>query len=451
MTFKFKTPCFSHQLECWEIMKNESSYGLFAEPGLGKTKIALDTVSYHVACDPTYRALVVCPNTLVENWADEIEKHSDLSYVLLTGSKGKRIKLMQEKANIYVINYESTRVLNKELRDMKFNHLILDESTAVKNFKSLQSKACYDISTTIPNKIIMSGTPILNSPLDIFAQYKILNAMIFGISYYRFRGRYAVMGGYMNKQVIQWRNMEDLKRRIFSCAIRKTKDECLDLPDKLYQVVHVDLTDEQREMYDKLKQDFIYEFKDVVVTAPIMLTRLMRFSQITAGFTKDVEGVEHVFKRNPKIDWLVNFITELPPEAKVVLFCRFRREIAIIEDALRQHGIQHVSVHGDVTDRIERVKKFNTDKDTRVFIGQLQTAGIGINLTSASYCVFMSNSYSYGERIQAEDRTHRIGQTRNVTYIDILARSTIDVGIHRALRKKESLASMVTGDIIKML
>jgi len=448
---KFKTKCFDHQLECFNLIKDEAYYGLFAEPGLGKTKIALDVITYNIEKNKKYKALVVCPNTLVENWSDEIRKHSDLSCIMLLGSRSARLKKLSWDAQIYIINYESTRTLNKELRDKGFDHLILDESTAVKNFKSLQSKACYDISTVIKNKLIMSGTPIMNSPLDIFAQYKILDARIFGISYYRFRGRYAVMGGYMNKQPIQWRNLDDLKRRIYMCAVRKTKDECLDLPDKLYQVVHIDITKEQQEVYTKLKQDFIYEFKDAVVTAPIVLTRLMRFSQITAGFTKDTEGIEHEFKKNPKVDWLIDFIDGLPHKAKVVVFCRFRREIAMVEQALRKLSIGYVSVHGGTDERIEKVKQFNTDDNTRVFIGQLQTAGIGINLTSASYCVFMSNSYSYGERVQAEDRTHRIGQTRNVTYIDILARGTIDEKIHRLLKKKESLAGMVVGDIVKMV
>jgi SNF2 family DNA or RNA helicase len=259
------------------------------------------------------------------------------------------------------------------------------------------------------------------------------------------------MGGYMNKQAVAWRSMDDLKRRVFQCATRKTKDECLDLPDKLYQVVHVDLTDEQRAVYKALKEQFIYEFKDVTVTAPMVLTRLMRFSQITAGFTKDVEGVEHAFKGNPKIDWITEFISSLDPSRKVVIFCRFRREIKMVEEALRKIGVKHVTVHGDSTERIEKVKLFNNSQDIRVFLGQIQTAGIGINLTSGHYCIFMSNSYSYGDRIQAEDRTHRIGQQNNVTYIDILARNTVDVGIHRALRKKESLSAMVMGDIIKMV
>ncbi len=213
----------------------------------------------------------------------------------------------------------------------------------------------------------------------------------------------------------------------------------------------MDLPEEQREVYKKLKEDFIYEYRELTVTAPIMLTRLMRFSQLTAGFTKDVEGIEHGFKKNPKIDWLLNFLDELHHDRKVVVFCRFRREISMVEEALRKARVKYVSVHGDTSDRIAKVTSFNSDKTVRVFIGQLQTAGIGINLTSASYCVFLSNSYSYGDRVQAEDRTHRIGQENNVTYIDILARDTIDERMHRVLRKKESLANLVVDDIINLV
>jgi SNF2 family DNA or RNA helicase len=394
-----KTKPYEHQQECFDLIKDKEYYGLFAEPGLGKTKIALDVISYHAKSHKRYKALVVCPNTLVENWADEIEKHSSLPYILLLGSKAQRLKKLSWDSTIYVINYESTRILHKELRERGFDYLVLDESTAIKNFKSLQSKACYDISTAVTRRLIMSGTPVMNTPLDIFAQYKVLDPLIFGISFYRFRATYAVMGGFMNKQAIQWKNMDNFKRKVWSCAIRKTKDECLDLPDKLYQVINVDLTEEQKKVYKKLKEEFIYEFKNITVTAPIMLTRLMRFSQITAGFTKDIEGVEHEFKDNPKVAWLLDFINGLDSKSKVVVFCRFRREIRQVEDALRRNATSFVSVHGDTKDRIEKVREFNGEGDIRCFIGQLQTAGIGINLTSASYCVFMSNSYSYGERI----------------------------------------------------
>jgi len=432
-------------------MKDQMFWGLFAEPGLGKTKIILDICTYIREGCKKLKALIVCPNTLVENWADEVEKHSDLSYQLLLGTKKDRLKKLNQPADLYIINYESTRILYPELIKAGFTMLVLDESTAVKNHKSQQSVACYELSHKIPRRYILSGTPIMNSPLDLFAQYRILNPLILGASFYRFRGTYAVMGGYMNKQAVAWRYITQLKQRVFSCATRKTKDECLDLPDKLYQVVKVDLSPLQREVYDKLKQDFIYEVKDIVVTAPIMLTRLMRFSQITAGFTKDVEGVEHAFKDNPKVKWVLEFLADLEPSSKVVIFVRFRKEIDMVSQALRLAGIKTEIVFGDTSDRIEAVRRFNQDPTIRVFLGQIQTTGMGINLTAGSYVIFLTNSYSYGDRIQCEDRCHRIGQTKNVTYIDLLARNTIDIGIHNALRKKESLSSMITGDIIKMI
>jgi len=430
-------------------MKHAPYYGLFAEPGLGKSKIVLDVFSFNHT--EGFKSLVICPNTLVENWADEIEKHSDLSYVLITGTPEQKLALIKKPADVHVINYEATRKLYRELSAIGYDYLALDESTAVKNPKSQQSKACVEIARTCKRRIIMTGTPVMNSPLDLFAQYKILDPTIFGVNYYRFRARYAVMGGYMNKQAVGWRNMHDFKLRVFACAIRKTKEECLDLPSKLYQVIKVDLPPEQHKAYQKLKEEFIFEYKDVTVMAPTILTRLMRFSQITAGFTKDTEGIEHAFKVNPKIDWVVDFISNLDSNRKVVLFCRFRREIKMVEEAFRRAGISHVTVHGESTERIDRVKQFNNDPDTRCFIGQTQTTGMGINLTSGHYCIFMSNSYSYGDRVQCEDRLHRIGQENNVTYIDLLARNTIDLAIHRALRKKENLANMIVGDIIEAL
>jgi len=211
------------------------------------------------------------------------------------------------------------------------------------------------------------------------------------------------------------------------------------------------LPEQQQKVYNDLKKGFIAEFRDTVVTAPVVLTRLMRFSQITAGFTKDVEGVEHDFISNPKLDWLCDFINNLDATRKVVVFCRFTREIRLVEQALSKHNITFVRVSGETKDRISIVKQFNGDDETRVFIGQLQTTGIGINLTAASYVVFMTNSYSYGERVQAEDRCHRIGQTKNVTYIDLLYRNSIDVSILRTLKNKESLANMVTKDLVRMV
>jgi len=447
----FKTTCFKHQLECFENIKDKPYYALLLEPGLGKTKVVLDIATYRKEQNQIYKTLVVCPNTLVENWVDETHKHSNLEAIALLGSKGKRIRKLSWPADVYIINYESCRILKHNLIQKGFDLLVLDESTAVKNPKTLQSKACFDISHYVKDKLILTGTPVMNNPLDIFGQYRILNPDIYGRNYYRFRSRYAVMGGYLDKQVVRWVNMVDFRERLYRCAIRKTKDECLDLPDKLYQIIRLDMPDEQKQVYADLKQGFIAEFRDEVITAPVILTRLMRFSQITAGFTKTVEGEEYAFTKNPKVDWLVNFIQNLAITRKIVVFCRFTFEIKMVEEALHKAGIQFVTVQGSTKDRIALVSKFNRDASVRCFIGQIQTTGMGINLTSANYAVFMSNSYSYGERTQAEDRIHRIGQDKNCTYIDLLMKKSVDVSIHNTLRRKESLSNLATNKLVEMV
>jgi len=447
----FKTNPFQHQRECLEAVGDKPHFAFLLEPGLGKTKVAIDLVANRKIKYKAYPTLVVVPNTLVDNWIDEIEKHSDLTYIAVTGSRGKRLDKLLRTKDFYIINYEGTRLIWRDLVAKRFACLVLDESTCVKNVKAKQSKACYEIAKTITDRYILTGTPIMNNPLDIYGQYRILNPMIFGTSYYRFKYRYAIWGGYNNYQVIKWVNMNEFKGLVAHHAIYRTKDQCLDLPAKLYQVVKLDLPEEQAKVYSNLKKSFIAEFRDAVVSAPVVLTRLMRFSQITAGFTKDVEGVEHAFQKNPKIEWLLDFISNLGPDSKVVVFCRFTNEIRLLERALEDSGVEYVRVSGEVKDRIERVKQFNQDPNKRVFIGQLQTTGVGINLTAASYVVFMTNSYSYGERVQAEDRCHRIGQSKNVTYIDLLYRNSVDVNIHRTLRNKESLATMVTKDLIRMV
>jgi SNF2 family DNA or RNA helicase len=367
----------------------------------------------------------------------------------LIGSRKQREIRLDRPAQIYIINYEGARIITENLLHRDFDLLVCDESHALKEPTSLRSKACYRLSQNIKHKIIMTGTPILNSPLDVFAQYRVLSPTVYGLSWYRFRARYAIMGGYMNKMVIKYVNMKDFKARLFVCSTIKTKEECLDLPDKLYETIRLDLPQDQRSMYKDLKDAFIAEFQDKIVSAPVMLTRLMRFSQITAGFYKTIQGEEHAFKTNPKTDWLIEWVKD--NQKKIVVFCRFHKEIDMLKAALAEVGIGSVCVDGRNTDRMDSIHRFDNDPECKVFIGQIQVAGQGINLQSASYCTFLSNSYSYGERRQAEDRIHRIGQKSNCTYFDIVYRDTIDEKLLKVLAKKEELAKYCTKDIVQLV
>jgi SNF2 family DNA or RNA helicase len=446
---RIKSTLYQHQIDCVKEACTKPYYALFLECGLGKTLIALNIYAENFSRDPGHRALVICPNTLVENWAEEIQKHTTFTCRVLKGTKKRRIKLLNEPANIYIVNYDMTRILYPELISEEFDVVFADESQCIKNPKALRTKACLKIASSCHKRYIMTGTPIMNNPLDVYAQYLFLNPLVFGNNYYRFRGRYAVMGGFDNRVVTKWINMADFRRKVFSCAVRKTKDECLDLPAKLYEKVHLDMPAPQRKLYKELKEEFLSEFNDSVVTAPVMLTRILRFSQITAGFTKDFEGHEWAFDKNPKIEWIVDFLQSY--QQKTVIFCRFLKEIDLLKLALDRAGIEYRVIQGSTKDRMKEVNDFNNTPTVQVFIGQIDTAGAGINLTSASYCVFASNTYSYGQRIQAEDRIHRIGQSKNVTFIDLLVRGSIDERVHQSLKNKKSLSTMVVDDIRKMI
>ena len=433
-------PLFKHQIEAIEKAYNQRCFALFLECGLGKTRCVIELVKRY-----SRQTLVVAPNTILENWRDEVEKFSDLKCVVLQGTKAKRCKLLKEPADIFVINYEALRTIIDELIKMNFFLMVCDESTKIKGYKTLQGKAACKLGQTVPYRLILTGTPITNSPLDMFGQYKFLNPHIFGFSFYKFKTRYALWGGYGSYTVKEYINLDELQRKVYQCAIRMRKRDCLDLPDKLYQRHLVDLTKQQRYLYDLLKRDFIAEIEGKQVTAPYVLTRLIRFSQITAGFIKDAEGTEIDFEGNPKLEWLREFIEGLPHDEKVVIFCKFIKEIENLQRLLKSMDIEHISVYGATPQALRQgfINTFNKSLICRVFIGQVETSGIGINLQSARYCVFLSNSYSHGSRLQCEERLHRIGQARNVTYIDVLARQTIDETVLECLKSKGELAYRV--------
>lgn len=445
-----KTTPLKHQKEVFEEGKNKSFYGLLHSCGVGKTLTTLMIIDERLKRFPKYKTLVVMPNTLIENWMDEIQKHTDLSCVALRGAKDKRVKLLSTPVNIFLINYEAVRLITEELLRKKFDLAVFDESQSLKGHTTLQSKACFNVAMSCPHRLILTGTPIHNSPLDCYGQFRCLSSDIFGNSYYKFRARYAIMGGYLGKQILKYINMGEFKEKILRCSSVKLKEEVLDLPPRTYEVIRIDLTDDQQRMYKQLREDFMTEMGSAVVTAPVVLTRLMRFSQITAGFYKDITGKEHSYETNPKQDWLVEWLKD--HGHKTIVFVRFIHELKSLEQRLTESGIGYVSVHGNTADRISVVNDFNQRHELQVFIGQIDTAGQGINLQSASYCVFLSNNYSWGDREQAESRIHRQGQkAKNCTYIDVVARGTIDEKVLKILKHKESLASMLTTDLIKTI
>ena len=255
------------------------------------------------------------------------------------------------------------------------------------------------------------------------------------------------MGGFENRQIVSYQNIDELTRNIEGHSFRVLKKDCLDLPPKIYQRYPVELTKRQRKLYEQMKKTFVSELGEIKITAPEAITRLLRLQQIVCGWFPSDEEVTPIEDKNPRLEALLEILSDI--DSKVIIWARFKADIRAIQRAL---GDLAVVYYGDVSNdaRERAVYNFQNDPKVKYFIGQPQSGGIGLTLTAADYAVYYSNSFDLETRLQSEDRCHRIGTKNNVTYIDIEAPKTIDSKIIKALQKKKSLADVVTKDPISL-
>jgi len=442
--YTFKTKPFKHQLQCFHFFKQLTIGALFLEMGLGKTKCIIDLLNYFIFSGKRITPILyACPNSVLENVKHEFELHSPLRLriEILSGTKQKKCRILKCTSDIFIINYEAIRTIEKELSSRHFYCVICDESTRIKNPQAQCSKALHRLSQLVPYRYILSGTPITQSAVDIFSQYKFLEPNIFGSSYYAFKNKYAVMGGYLNKQIVGYRKLDELQQKIYKTAIRFTKKECLDLPDKVYEVKQFSLNKEEQKVYNDVKKKILVEIEGKQLRTSLIITKLIKLSQITTGFVKLPDEVIR-FDNPSKLMLLKELLGDILPN-KLIIWCNFTQNIKDIPDLLAALRIPHVTLSGATpqSERQNKIDSFQQDPDCKVFLGQIRTGGMGINLTAASYVIYYGNTYSLADRLQSEDRCHRIGQTNKVTYIDLVARDTIENSFIKILAKKQDLAT----------
>ncbi len=448
LDYNFKTIPFNHQIKCFNFFKELTMGGLFLEMGLGKTKIIIDLLTYFKLMGKIRNpVLYVCPNSVLENVKNEFEMHSSLDWniCILQGTKGKKIKLLsQSEYNIFIINYEAVRTIEQELMKKGLDAIICDESTRIKNSRALCSKSLHRLGQAVKYRYIMTGTPITQCVIDIYSQYKFLEPSLFGPSFYAFKNKYAIMGGFNNHQITGYRHLDELHKKIFDIAIRCTKKECLDLPDKVYEVKQFDLNKEEREIYDKIKENILVSIYDQQITAQLAITKLIKLTQITSGFVLADDHKVIAIKNSSKLKLLKETLEDIFP-SKVIIWNNYIANIDMVSKLLCSMHISHVTFDGRTpqNERQALVDKFQNDPDCKVFVGQIRTGGLGLNLTAASYVIYFTNTYSLADRLQSEDRAHRIGQVNKVTYIDLVARKTIEKSILSILKSKLNLAQLV--------
>lgn len=434
-------------------------FGELFEMGCGKTLTTIAVAGALYNLGKIDRVLVVAPTSVCSVWPHDLNQFATFPWEarVLLGDKKKRLKALNELENwpfkalrIAIINYESTHRegIFEALAAYKPDLIVCDESQRIKNPSAAQSKALHKLGDAAPFRMILSGTPVQNNAVDLYSQYRFLDPAVYGANFYAFKNRYCIMGGYGQHQIVGYRNMDELVEKEHSVAYRVTKEECLDLPQQTFINRYVQFTDAEQAIYEQLRKSSFLELETGEnVTATTILTMYLRLMQLTGGFLTADESTRPKQVNTAKLDALADIVDDYVVDAgkKLVIFARFRAEIAAIENLLRLRKIQYGSIYGDVPmeERGKIVEDFQTNPDTKVFVAQIQTAGLGITLHAASTAVFYSYDYNYANYAQALARIHRIGQRLPVTYIHLVVDGSIDEKILAALENKEDMAKTV--------
>ena len=421
----------------------------------GKTRAIIDGYEVKKKAGKVKHCLVVCPVSMLEKWVDEVKKWSgNDSATALLGSKANKLELLDYDWEWIVTNYETLPGIKKELFKLIDDNwmIVLDEFTKIKNPTATRTRTCVELGKLSKHKYILSGTPITQHAYDLFAPFLFLDCgETFGLNYENFVTKYFWSSGY--KKIAMRGSLEKISAKMYNNSTRFRKAECIDIPDKLYDTRILELPKRNKEKYSEMVQWAITQIEGSgKVTAPVILTQLLRLSQITSGFVKDEIGQTIDFKEQPKLNALQDII-ESCNGSKMITWVRFKHDVDKIAELCDKMNIKCFKLYSDTpqSERTQGIKDFQTDKETKMLIGTAGTGGHGIDLTAASIVVYYSNSYSLEQRLQSEDRAHRAGQKNQVTYIDLLCKNTIDLAIYKILRGKKNIADIVTRDNIFQL
>lgn len=398
--------------------------------------------------------LIVAPLSILGVWETEFAQFAAFDYALavLTGDSAKKADTLRHMngtaLQVAVVNYESAWRMERELSAWGPDLIVCDEGHKIKTHNISASKAMHRLGAKAGYRLLLTGTLITNKAIDVFSPYKFLNPTIFGTSFYAFRSRYFDMVGYGNHTPVLKKSMEaELSARLHSIAYRAAKADCLDLPETTDVVRQVELEPAARKIYRSLVKESFAELASGEVTAPNVLTRLLRLSQLTGGFLGNDENAAVQQISSAKLSAMEDILDSAVAEGqKLVIIARFLLEIRAICKELDGRGLRYACITGEVQDRAAQVAQFQNDPDVPVFVGQIATAGLGLTLTAASTMVFYSLDYSMSNYEQAKARIHRVGQRNPCTYIHLIAKGTVDEKVLTALRNKADLAKALVDD-----
>ena len=481
MDYKFKTKPYGHQLTALEMSWNKETFAYFMEMGTGKTKVLIDNMAMLYDQGKINGALIISPKGVVNTWyeqelpfhlADHIESRSVLWQPDINKKQQEKLDtlfLPGEDLHVLIMNVEALSTTKGTSFAYKFlschqTLMVIDESTTIKNPKAKRTKHIIKLSKYSKYRRILTGSPVTKNPLDLYTQCEFLSPWHLGsASYYSFRNRYAEMktirvAGRQIQVVAFYKNLGELSDRLKPFSYRVLKEDCLDLPGKIFMKRTITLSAEQKKIYKEMKEEALAHLNGKVTTTATVLTQLMRLHQITCGHFKADDGTIQEIKNN-RLNELLDVLEEI--NGKAIIWAHYQYDVKNIIKAITTakdkennllYGPGSVVTYYGLTPQDERqgnIKRFQNDENCRFLIGTPQTGGYGITLTAASNMIYYSNGYDLEKRLQSQDRIHRIGQKKPVTYIDIIAEETVDSKIVKSLRNKINIASEIMGEELK--
>lgn len=473
MTYQSATVPYAHQTEYLTRSLHRSTMALFADMGTGKTKMLLDEFGILVSDGRVDTMVVTSGKGNYMTWVDEIRMHLPRSLDTMLSvwdgsdtmrSRAVRREFLEERTRprILLINIEAIGVSPKAqtfvrqlLGTSRRRMIVVDESTLIKNHEADRTMQMVALGRSSEYRRIASGNPTPNTPMDLWGQFEFLGGDLLGHrSFYSFRARYAILGdvfighGKTRKVVIATKNLDELNAVVGGHSYRVRKEDCLDLPEKIYQIRRVALTPQQRVMYEDMQQMALatLDAEGSTASSTMVIGQMVKMHQILCGSLRDDDGVYHAIP-NERIAAMLDVVRESGRQC--IVWCAYTQNVRDCVAALEAEFGKGcaVSYYGMTSqeDRVEAIRRFQAG-EVQYFVATPHAGGKGITLTKASTVVYYSNSYDLEHRVQSEDRCHRIGQVRAVNYVDLMVPGSLDEKIIKALRAKINVASQILGD-----
>lgn len=450
MTWQTRTSLYSHQSAAVQKVGRSRVGALFMEMGTGKTVSAI-----YLAClrqSVIDHVVYFCPVSLKETIRQEILKHTDLPESCVYVFNDRTTSRNVPRAVWYIVGIESISSSNRVVLAANalvtpLTMVVVDESDKIKTHRTIRTQRITAMCERAQYRLIMTGTPITQGVVDLYAQMRFLSPKILGYSsFYSFAANHLEYSENYPGLIVRAHNVDWLAAKIQPYTYQVTKEECLDLPAKLFDARYYRMTKAQREMYERAKWEMLMQLPLDEIDSYVIFQLFTALQQIVSGFwnRKDEDGnVTRLEFPHERLDTLQEAVERIPEGEKVIIWCKYHYSLnAIVERLAAAYGPDAIAqFHGNLNERqrTQQVERFR--REAKFMVAIQQSGGRGLTLNESAYVIFYENEFNYGNRLQAEDRNHRIGQTRKVTYTDLLCADSIDTRIAAAQSKK--------GDVVR--